>query len=122
MEHFKRRLLAGVVGMTLLAAASPSQACELKLGMVGGLSGATAQWGNAIKAAVEFVVKKTNDAGGLQVGSERCPVTISIVDTKATAEGAAAAANQLVSQGVKLVLGPVVSPEATGIKPIAVRN
>ncbi len=122
MEHFKRRLLAGVVGMTLLAAASPSQACELKLGMVGGLSGATAQWGNAIKAAVEFVVKKTNDAGGLQVGSERCPVTISIVDTKATAEGAAAAANQLVSQGVKFVLGPVVSPEATGIKPIAVRN
>jgi branched-chain amino acid transport system substrate-binding protein len=122
MEHFKRRLLAGVVGMTLLAAASPSQACELKLGMVGGLSGATAQWGNAIKAAVEFVVKKTNDAGGLQVGAERCPVTISIVDTKATAEGAAAAANQLVSQGVKFVLGPVVSPEATGIKPIAVRN
>jgi branched-chain amino acid transport system substrate-binding protein len=123
MECFKRRLLAGVVGMTLLAAASPSQAaCELKLGVVGGLSGATAQWGNAIKAAVEFVVKKTNDAGGLQVGPDRCPVTISIVDTKATAEGAAAAANQLVSQGVKFVLGPVVSPEATGIKPIAMRN
>ena len=109
--------------MTLLAAASPLQAaCELKLGVVGGLSGATAQWGNAIKAAVEFVVKKANDAGGLQVGSDRCQVTISVLDTKATAEGAAAAANQLVSQGIKFVLGPVVSPEATGIKPIAMRN
>ncbi len=109
--------------MTFLAAASPSHAaCELKLGVVGGLSGATAQWGNAIKAAIEFVVKKANDAGGLQVGAERCQVSISTVDTKATAEGAAAAANQLVSQGIKFVLGPVVSPEATGIKPIAMRN
>jgi branched-chain amino acid transport system substrate-binding protein len=123
MECFKRCLLAGVAAMTVLAVASPSQAaCELKLGVVGGFSGATAQWGNAIKAAVEFVVKKTNDAGGLQVGSDRCQVSISTVDTKATAEGAAAAANQLVSQGIKFVLGPVVSPEATGIKPIAMRN
>jgi branched-chain amino acid transport system substrate-binding protein len=123
MESFKRYLLAGVAAMTFLAVASPSQAaCELKLGVVGGFSGATAQWGNAIKAAVEFVVKKTNDAGGLQVGSDRCHVSISTVDTKATAEGAAAAANQLVSQGIKFVLGPVVSPEATGIKPIAMRN
>jgi branched-chain amino acid transport system substrate-binding protein len=123
MESFKRYLLAGVAAMTVLAVASPSQAaCELKLGVVGGFSGATAQWGNAIKAAVEFVVKKTNDAGGLQVGSDRCHVSISTVDTKATAEGAAAAANQLVSQGIKFVLGPVVSPEATGIKPIAMRN
>jgi branched-chain amino acid transport system substrate-binding protein len=123
MECFKRYLLAGVAAMTLLAAASPSQAaCELKLGVVGGFSGATAQWGNAIKAAVEFVVKKANDAGGLQVGSDRCQVAISVLDTKATAEGAAAAANQLVSQGIKFVLGPVVSPEATGIKPIAMRN
>jgi len=123
VESFKRFLLAGVAAITVLASASPSQAaCELKLGVVGGLSGATAQWGNAIKAAVEFVAKKANDAGGLQVGSERCQVTTTVIDTKATAEGAAAAANQLVSQGIKFVLGPVVSPEATGIKPIATRN
>jgi branched-chain amino acid transport system substrate-binding protein len=123
MLSFKRYLLAGAAAVTVLAAASPSRAaCELKLGVVGGLSGATAQWGNALKAAVDFVVKKTNDAGGLEVGSERCQITTSVLDTKATAEGAAAAANQLVSQGVKFVVGPVVSPEATGIKPIAVRN
>jgi branched-chain amino acid transport system substrate-binding protein len=123
MLPFKRYLLAGAAAMTVLAAASPSRAaCELKLGVLGGLSGATAQWGNAIKAAVEFVAKKANDAGGLQVGSERCQISTSVLDTKATAEGAAAAANQLVSQGIKFVLGPVVSPEATGIKPIALRN
>lgn len=123
MRLLKQYLLAGVLVVALPAAASSAQAaCELKLGVVGGLSGATAQWGNAIKAAIEFDVKKVNDAGGLQVGSERCQVTTSVLDTKATAEGAAAAANQLVSQGIKFVLGPVVSPEATGIKPIALRN
>lgn len=123
MEPFKRQLSAGVAAMIVVAGAPPAQAsCELKLGVVGGLSGPTAQWGNAIKAAVEFVVKKANDAGGLPVGSQRCEVTTSVLDTRATAEGAAAAANQLVSQGIKFVLGPVVSPEATGIKPIAMRN
>ena len=92
MDCFKRYLLAGAAAVTLFGAASPSQAaCELKLGVVGGLSGATAQWGNAIKAAVEFVAKKANDAGGLQVGSDRCHVVTSVLDTKATAEGAAAA-------------------------------
>lgn len=123
MRFFKQYLLAGSAAMALLGSAFPSQAaCELKLGAVGGLSGATAQWGNALKSAVEFVAKKANDAGGLQVGSDRCQVLISVVDSKATAEGGAAAANQLASQGVKFIIGPIVSPEATGIKPIALRN
>ncbi len=119
-----RRLLLAVVTLASLCGATPDAraACELKLGIVGGLSGATAQWGLALKAAVEFVAAETNQAGGLKVGGEQCRVTTSAVDSKASAEGAAAAANQLVSQGVRFVVGPVVSPEATGIKPIAARN
>lgn len=107
---------------SLLTAGPARAACELKLGIVGGLSGATAQWGAAIKAAVEFVAADANAAGGLKVGAETCRVSTSAFDTKATAEGAAAAGNGLASQGIKFVLGPVVSPEATGIKPIAARN
>lgn len=124
MRCLRQSLLAGAAAVLLAPMAAPAAqaACELKLGVVGGLSGSTAQWGNAIKAAVEFIAAQTNAAGGLKVGSETCQVTTSVVDTKATAEGAAAAANQLVSQGVKFVLGPIVSPEATGIKPIAARN
>lgn len=114
--------LLGAVAISFATAAPASAACELKLGIVGGLSGATAQWGLALKAAVEFVAAETNQAGGLQVGSEKCQVTTAAVDDKASAEGAAAGANQLVSQGVRFIVGPVVSPAATGIKPIAVRN
>ncbi len=120
MRH-RRHLLAGAACLTLLAGPARA-ACEMKLGIVGGLSGATAQWGFALKAAVEFAAAQANAAGGLEVGEDRCKVVTVAVDSKATAEGAAAAANQLASQGVKFVIGPVVSPEATGIKPIAARN
>lgn len=121
MNRFKLTLLAGAAA--ILATAAPARAaCELKLGIVGGLSGATAQWGLALKAGVEFVAAQANQAGGLPVGSEKCQVTTLAIDDKASAEGAAAAANQLVSQGVHFIVGPVVSPAATGIKPIAARN
>ena len=121
MTRFKPILLAGVAA-AMLAAAPARAACELKLGIVGGLSGATAQWGLATKAAVEFVATQANQAGGLSIGSDKCQVTTSAIDDKASAEGAAAAANQLVSQGVRFIIGPVVAPAATGIKPIAARN
>ena len=121
MNRCKLTLLAGAAA--ILATAGPARAaCELKLGIVGGLSGATAQWGLALKAGVEFIATQANQAGGLPVGSEKCQVTTLAIDDKASAEGAAAAANQLVSQGVRFIIGPVVAPAATGIKPIAARN
>lgn len=121
MTRTKLALLAGIA-LATLATGPARAACELKLGIVGGLSGATAQWGLALKAAVEFVAAKANAAGGLQVGAERCQITTAAVDDKASAEGAAAGANQLVSQGVRFIVGPVISPASTGIKPIAQRN
>lgn len=121
LKRSRSILLAGVAAAVLTSTPALA-ACELKLGIVGGLSGATAQWGLALKAAVEFVAAQTNQAGGLQVGSAKCQVITSAVDDKASAEGAAAAANLLVSQGVRFIVGPVVAPAATGIKPIAARN
>jgi len=121
LKRLRSILLAGVAAAVLTSTPALA-ACELKLGIVGGLSGATAQWGLALKAAVEFVAAQTNQAGGLQVGSAKCQVVTSAVDDKASAEGAAAAANLLVSQGVRFIVGPVVAPAATGIKPIAARN
>lgn len=123
MLQLRQRLFFGVAALTLLFWARLGHAeCELRLGIVGGLSGATAQWGIALKSSVEFVAEQTNAAGGLKIGNDSCHVVTAAFDSKATAEGAAAAANQLVSEGVKFILGPVVSPEATGIKPIALRN
>ncbi|MGP1676965.1 MAG: ABC transporter substrate-binding protein [Burkholderiales bacterium] len=108
----------GMASMPLPAAA----ACEFTLGMIGVMSGPAAQWGLAIKGANELVAAEANEHGGLQVGSEKCKVSTVAIDGKYTAEGAAAAGNYMVSHGIKFIIGPVGSPEITGLKPIANRN
>lgn len=110
-----------VVGMASLPLTAAAE-CELKLGMIGVMSGPAAQWGMAIRGAAEFVAAEANQTGGLQVGAEKCKVSVTAIDSKYTAEGAAAAGNNMVSQGVKFIIGPVGSPEMTGLKPIATRN
>ncbi len=108
----------GISSVPLPAAA----ACEFTLGMIGVMSGPAAQWGLAIKGATDLVAAEANEKGGLQVGSEKCKILTVSFDAKYTAEGAAAAANYMVSHGVKFIIGPVGSPEITGLKPIANRN
>lgn len=108
----------GMVSVPVPAAA----ACEFTLGMIGVMSGPAAQWGLAIKGAAELVAAEANQTGGLQVGAEKCKTSVVAIDGKYTAEGAAAAANYMVGHGVKFIIGPVGSPEITGLKPIANRN
>lgn len=109
----------GVVSMTGPASA---QSCEVKIGALGPMSGGAAAWGLALKSGVEFVAAQYNESGGLPVGDKKCKVNVASYDSKYTADGAAAGANYLASQGVKLIVGPVGSPEATGVKPVAARN
>jgi branched-chain amino acid transport system substrate-binding protein len=90
--------------------------------VVAPLSGAAAQYGIAMRSAVELVAAEYNEKGGLQVGSQKCKLSVIALDGKYTAEGAAAAGNNLASQGVKFIIGPIGAPEATGLKPVALRN
>ncbi|TDR93299.1 ABC transporter substrate-binding protein [Enterovirga rhinocerotis] len=110
------------VSLIALTVAGGAQACEFKIGAAGPLSGAATQWGMAIKGAAEFVAAEANQRGGLKVGGETCKLQVVSIDTKYTAEGAAAAANNFASLGVKFILGPMGSPEVTGMKPLANRN
>lgn len=109
-------VLAGSNGLAIAAEQ------ELTLGVVGVLSGPAAQWGLALRGAVEFVAAEANRDGLVKIGGAPCKVNVVAIDSKYTAEGAAAAANALAGQGVKFILGPIGSPELTGVKPIAKRN
>jgi branched-chain amino acid transport system substrate-binding protein len=113
--------LVGALGIALDPMPAAAQ-CEVKLGVIGVLSGPAAQWGIALRGAAEYVAAEANQAGGLQVGNKKCRVSTVAIDSKYTAEGAAAAANNMVSQGIKFIIGPIGSPELTGLKPIANRN
>lgn len=120
MNRTMTGLLAGCAFYALSSMAL--QACEIKIGATGPLSGAATQWGLAIKGAADYVAAEVNAKGGLKIADETCRLSVVAIDAKYTAEGAAAAANNFVSQGVKFVLGPMGAPEVTGMKPIATRN
>lgn len=125
MKTKQLALLAPAMAMCAsLLTSLPARAeeCEARLGALGPMSGGAAAWGLALKAGVEMAAAQANEAGGVQIGSRKCKVTVASYDSKYTADGAAAGANYLASQNVKLIIGPVGGPEATGVKPVANRN
>ena len=121
----QQRLLLATTALALcatLGVGAHAQSCELKLGAMGPMSGGGAQWGLAMESAAMLAAAEANAAGGLQIGDKKCKVTVVSYDSKYTADGAAAGSNNFASQGIKFIIGPVGSPEATGIKPVAARN
>ena len=112
--------LAGLAGWSLPAMAQGG--CELKIGSMGPMSGGAAQWGLAMDGAARMAAAEVNAEGGLKVGNQKCHVTVVPYDSKYTADGAAAGSNALAAEAIHFVIGPVGSPEATGIKPILARN
>lgn len=117
--------LAAAVAMQVGLTAVPAHAagpCELKIGAIGPLAGPAAEWGLTLVRAAEFAAAEANAAGGLQVGDSKCHVSVVSYDSKYTAEGAAAGTNSFVSQRIKFIIGPIGSPEITGLKPVGNRN
>ena len=118
------RRLAAVV--TIMASAAvplraSAQECEVKFGMTGALTGAASAWGLAMKGAAEFVAAQANEAGGLDVGGKKCKVRVVAVDALCTAAGGAAASNYFASENIKILIGPICSPETTGFQPVSKR-
>jgi branched-chain amino acid transport system substrate-binding protein len=94
----------------------------LKIGALGPLSGGAAAWGTALRSGAEFAAAEANRAGGVQIGADKCRVTVVPYDSKYSAEAAAAGAKSFAGQGIKFIIGPVGSPEVTGVRPVAARN
>lgn len=114
----------GMIAALLCAtpAAAFAQNCEMKLGAMGPMSGGAAQWGLAMNSAAELAAAEVNAEGGVKIGGKQCKVVVVPYDSKYTADGAAAGSNAFAAQDIHLIIGPVGSPEATGIKPVAARN
>lgn len=116
------KLFAPILGAILALGGSAVHACEVKVGVVGPFSGGAAQWGVAMKSGAELAAAEFNAAGGIPTDKGDCKIRLVEIDTQYSAQGAAAAANSLANEGVKVVLGPVGSPEVSGIKPVAARH
>jgi len=120
----ERRCMATLAALSFVlgTATAHAQSCELKLGAMGPMSGGAAQWGLAMQSAAQLAAAEANSRGGLKIGDKQCKVTVVSYDSKYTADGAAAGSNAFASQDIHFIIGPVGSPEATGIKPVAARN
>jgi len=119
---YRAAIAVSALGLTLLSTGANAQDCETKVGVVGPMSGGAALWGLSARNGVEIAAAEFNQTGGIPMGGKKCKVVVLSYDSKYSAEGAAAAANSLASEGVSVIVGPVGSPEATGIKPVAERN
>jgi ABC-type branched-subunit amino acid transport system substrate-binding protein len=73
------------------------------------LSGQSASVGQALLNAAQMALFDVSDPS----------FTLLPVDTKGTAEGAAAAAQTALSQGAEIILGPLFSPEVKAVTPVA---
>lgn len=129
MDTFQRSLASVVISIAFVASLAGSAVradaagpCTLKIGAIGPLAGPAAEWGLTLVRAAELAAAEANAAGGLQVGDSKCQVSVMSYDSRYTAEGAAAGTNSFVSQRIKFIIGPIGSPEITGLKPVAHRN
>jgi len=119
----RRSIFLAIVSLPLLATAPAlADQCQIKIGTAGPLTGGSAAWGLAVKAGAEFVAALANEAGGVQMGDQKCTVKVVSFDSQYTAAGGAAASNYFASEDVHVVIGPVGAPEVTGFKPVAKRN
>jgi branched-chain amino acid transport system substrate-binding protein len=127
MRKTKSLLLIGVVILlvaVLLVGGScakpPTPAAKvIKIGAPGPLSGLAAGWGLPEDRGLRMLVDNVNAAGGLTVGGQTYTFVVISADDKFTVEGAAAAANKLVTEDkVKYAIGGIDKHETLSLQSI----
>jgi branched-chain amino acid transport system substrate-binding protein len=119
---WSQKLRAALVGLSLVSCAAVPAAAqeELKIGGIGPLSGGGTAWGLAVQRGVEMAIDEVNKAGGLKVGDKTYQPKLVMFDDQYTAAGGRTAAERLINlEGVKFIIGPIGSPSALAVVPVA---
>ena len=88
---------------------------EIKIGLIGPVTGDTAFLGEQMQQLMELVQADLNEAGGIN----GIPVSLSLEDDTGVSSGAATAAQKLVDvTGVNVIVGPLFTSNVLAIKPI----
>ncbi|CCF20129.1 Leu/Ile/Val-binding protein homolog 3 [Pseudorhizobium banfieldiae] len=112
-----RKLFAGATMLASLAFA-PLAHAELVIGLIAPLTGPVAAYGEQVKNGAEVAVEEINKAGGIN-GEQ---VTLKIADDAGEPKQGVSAANQLVGEGVRFVVGPVTSGVAIPASDVLAEN
>jgi branched-chain amino acid transport system substrate-binding protein len=121
MSRIKTLAALLVVSFALQARAQD----EIRIGAVLPVTGKESKIGGAYKQATELAVKEVNDAGGLQVGSKKMKINLSLLDDTSDPAKSAQLVEQLITQnkshaiiggyGSHLVQAQSVVPDRYGV-------
>jgi branched-chain amino acid transport system substrate-binding protein len=111
-------VIAGALALSGCAGASSGASSgstePIPVGLIAPLTGPGAPFGVPVRAAIEARVAQINDGGGVNGR----PLELTIKDDTTDPTAAAAAATELVADGVVSVVGPVTSSTALAAAPI----
>jgi branched-chain amino acid transport system substrate-binding protein len=113
----KRKLLGGVAFAAALFAVSAAQA-DITVGLVAPLTGAVAAYGEQVKNGAEAAADVINKNGGI-LGEK---IVIQLADDAGDPKQGVSAANNLVGDGVRFVIGPVTSGVAMAASDVFAEN
>lgn len=113
----KLKILTGVAFAASLSFA-PLAHAEIVFGLVAPLTGPVAAFGEQVKNGAEAAIAEINKAGGI-LGEQ---VVLKITDDAGEPKQGVSAANQLVADGVRFVIGPVTSGVAIPASDVFAEN
>ncbi len=109
------RNFAGLLGLAVVFLAAGCDAPEpIKVGFIGGLTGRSADIGEASRNAVQLAVQEVNAAGGI----DGRPVELLVRDDANDPDVAGEAVRDLHAAGVDAIIGPNISAIAGGMVPV----
>ncbi len=113
----KISLLAGTAISAFLAVA-PLAHAEIVIGLIAPLTGPVAAYGEQVKNGAQVAVDEINKKGGI-LGET---VVLKLADDAGEPKQGVSAANQLVGEGVRFVVGPVTSGVAIPASDVLAEN
>ncbi len=114
------KTITGIVLLAMLCIGSVSAHQEIVIGAIIDEKGDGASYASGIEAAIDLAIIDLN-VSYAQSGIDTS-VTLKKAFTDGTSEGAAQAAEDLLGQGVQIIVGPTSSEEVSGILPTLTRE
>lgn len=113
----KFKLLSSVAFAATLGFASAAYA-DITIGVVAPLTGAVAAFGDQVKKGAETAVEEINKKGGV-LGEK---LVLKFADDAGEPKQGVSAANQIVGEGIKFVVGPVTTGVAIPVSDVFAEN
>jgi branched-chain amino acid transport system substrate-binding protein len=111
------KTLLGATAVATLALASAARA-DIVIGLIAPVTGPVAAYGNQVKNGAETAIDVINKAGGV-LGEK---LVLKIADDAGEPKQGVSAANQLIGDGIRFVVGPVTSGVAMPASDVLAEN